>query len=52
MKKIDTWLDVQRFLEAAARVPQLPRENEEFSQVGISEIADVRGRRLLSAHNV
>lgn len=45
MKKIDTWLDIQRFLEGAGRVPVLPRESEEFTQVGLSEIAEVRSVR-------
>ncbi|MHB1086584.1 MAG: hypothetical protein ACYCZ0_02440 [Minisyncoccota bacterium] len=45
MKKIDTWLDIQRFLEGATRVPVLPRESEEFTQVGLSEIAEVRSVR-------
>lgn len=49
MKKIDTWLDIQRFLSGAAHVPDLPQESEEFKQVGLSEIAEVRNvRRGLS----
>lgn len=46
MKKIDTWLDIQRFLSGAARMPSIPRESEEFKQVGLSEIAEVRSVRL------
>jgi hypothetical protein len=45
MKKIDSWLDIQRFLEGASRIPVLPRESEEFTQVGLSDIAEVRSVR-------
>ncbi len=51
MKKIDTWLDIQRFLSGATDTPILPRESAEFKQVGLSEIAEVRSMRFnLSGH--
>ena len=42
MKRIDTWLEIQRYIEEASRVPHLPRETKDFIRVEISEIADVR----------
>ena len=42
MKKIDTWLDIQKYVSEAARTPLLPRETSEFTRVEISEIASVR----------
>jgi hypothetical protein len=51
MKRIDTWLDIQRFLEGAIETPLLPRENAEFKQVGVSEIAEIRSVRCnLAGH--
>lgn len=52
MRKIDTWLDIQRFLQGAADAPLLPRESEEFTLVGLSAIADVRVRRYVSAESI
>lgn len=48
MKKIDTWLDIQRFIaeaEIAIREYAIPRENEEFVRVDISEVAEGEGVR-------
>jgi hypothetical protein len=53
MKKIDTWLDIQRFLSGAGGMPTIPRESDEFRQVGLSEIAEVRSVRLpLASHTI
>jgi|GEM_PF-4894473 len=53
MKKIDTWLDIQRFLQAAIQTPVIPRESGEFTLVGLSEIAEVRSmRRYVSAAQI
>lgn len=54
MKKIDTWLDIQRFLSGAVEIPSIPKESEEFKQVGLSEIAEVRSTRsaLCKSHTI
>lgn len=52
MKKIDTWLDIQRFLNGVTQIPALPKETEEFSLVGLSEIADFRISRYVSAESI
>ena len=53
MKKIDTWLDIQRFLSGAEfadrKLVSLPQDSEEFIQVQerllVSEIVGVRSVR-------
>lgn len=49
MKKIDTWLDIQRFLSGAEsadkQIMRLPKESGEFIQVGLSALAEVRSVR-------
>lgn len=44
MKRIDTWLDIQRYLAAASHVPMIPRETGEFVRVDLAEIRGLRGR--------
>jgi hypothetical protein len=44
MKRIDTWLDIQRYLAEAAHMPLIPQETGEFVRVGLSEIRGMRGR--------
>ncbi|MDB5238044.1 MAG: hypothetical protein JWM46_314 [Candidatus Kaiserbacteria bacterium] len=44
MKRIDTWLDIQRYLSEAARMPLIPRETGEFVRVDLAEIQGMRGR--------
>lgn len=57
MKKIDTWLDIQRFLSEAESVERghllVPHENEEFIRVELSALSEVRGaRRILDTYYV
>ncbi len=45
MKRIDSWLDIQKYVMEASRTPVIPRESSDFTRVDISEIAEVRGVR-------